>query len=511
MAKLPMPFNNPRTYAGHSGVDFPQAHGTPIPASGPGVVYHRNKTTNGGYQIWVRYDNGSEVGYAHMPSHAACPPVGTRVKAGTRIGVVGSTGRSTGPHLHSEINGDASTAGYWRHFDKGRVVGSAAPAGSGGSVSGWNQTSRSTSDIQRLVGTTVDGQHGPKTDAAIKSWQQKNRLTADGIWGVVSDAVGFPIPVDGQVGVRTIAKLQHRVGAKVDGIDGPDTNRHLQAALGVVVDGERGPDTIRALQRAVGAKVDGQEGPDTWRKTQAFLNTGKPFPKVAAPTPAPAPTPEVPKLDPAAPWKSQPVDYAAAKWIGSPNYNNGAAPARVKDHIDLHWFGTESTLAGTDAHFQNPQTIKNGRGTGASSTYGIGADGTVHQYVREVDYAHTNGDTDANATGITIEHEGGPGKPVTDATYDASIRLVADIARRLGIRKLVWEKNIFPHNHYVATECPGTVDHGRIIRGANAILAPVDDGTVTIAKAELMVLRTQLEAVQKSTGAAAATITGWLS
>ncbi|WDH80212.1 peptidoglycan DD-metalloendopeptidase family protein [Microbacterium esteraromaticum] len=485
MSKLPMPFGNPATYAGHSGVDFAQREGTPIPASGDGVVYHRNWKINGGFQIWVRYDlNGKEVGYAHMPSHAQCPPVGTRVRAGTKIGVVGNTGRSTGPHLHIEINGDATTAGVWRAFTRDAVVGGSVAGGI--TSGGWNQTSRPTKDIQRLIGAEPDGIHGPDTDRKIKAWQKANRLTADGIWGVLSDAVGFPITEDGDPGVRTIAKLQHAVGANIDGVDGPDTNRHLQEQLGVVVDGIRGAGTIRALQAVVGAKVDGEEGPDTWRKTQRHLNAGRSFRPAAPPS-----TPEGSVLDPAAPWKDQPVDYKDAKWVGSPNFNNGQAPARRKDHIDLHWFGSPSTLAGTDAHFQQPGTIKNGRGTGASSQYGIGADGTVHQYVREVDYAHTNGDTDANATGITIEHEGGPGKPITDATYEASIRLVADIARRIGIKQLVWERNIFPHRHYVATECPGTLDHERIIAGANALLAPEDvpGETVTVPRAELEALR----------------------
>lgn len=129
MAKLPIPFSNPRTYAGHSGVDFGQARGTPIPASGPGKVSHWGYSTRGGYYLWVRYDSGPLVSYHHMDSHRGCPRAGSRVVEGTRLGYVGSKGQnSTGPHLHSEVAGYATTTGYWKFFDPNRVVG-ARPAG----------------------------------------------------------------------------------------------------------------------------------------------------------------------------------------------------------------------------------------------------------------------------------------------------------------------------------------------------------------------------------------------
>lgn len=130
--KLPIPFGNPRSYKGHSGVDFGQPRGTPIPASGPGKVSHRGRSTRGGCYIWVKYDNGPLAGYHHMDNHGGCPPDGARVVEGTRLGYVGSLGLfSTGPHLHSEISGEATTAGYWKYFDRNRVVGS-RPAGGGG-------------------------------------------------------------------------------------------------------------------------------------------------------------------------------------------------------------------------------------------------------------------------------------------------------------------------------------------------------------------------------------------
>ena len=70
------------------------------------------------------------MAYAHLDNYIDSPPVGTRVIEGTVLGRVGNSGRSTGPHLHMEVNGHASTAGFWRFFDRNRVVG-------GGSPSGW--------------------------------------------------------------------------------------------------------------------------------------------------------------------------------------------------------------------------------------------------------------------------------------------------------------------------------------------------------------------------------------
>lgn len=129
MSKLPIPFDNPYTYPGHSGIDFPQPRGTIFRASAPGVVTWLGSNLRGGNFIWVRYDSGPSVGYHHMDSHDGCPPVGARFAAGDRLGYVGNSGNSTGPHLHSEVEGHATTAGYWQFFDRDRVVGSGTGAG----------------------------------------------------------------------------------------------------------------------------------------------------------------------------------------------------------------------------------------------------------------------------------------------------------------------------------------------------------------------------------------------
>lgn len=132
MSRLPIPFANHRTYVGHSGIDFAQPRGTLVRASGPGVVGRRNHTVRGGNLVWIDYDGYPGVAYAHLDDYRDSPPVGTRVVEGTPICRVGNSGFSTGPHLHMEVNGHATTAGFWRFFDPNRVVSAGQPSGGGG-------------------------------------------------------------------------------------------------------------------------------------------------------------------------------------------------------------------------------------------------------------------------------------------------------------------------------------------------------------------------------------------
>jgi murein DD-endopeptidase MepM/ murein hydrolase activator NlpD len=85
----------------HAGVDFGAAHGSPIAAVASGVVTYAGR--RGGHGNFVKLDHGGGLGtgYAHMSRIAVLP--GTQVSAGQVIGYVGSTGLSTGPHLHYEV------------------------------------------------------------------------------------------------------------------------------------------------------------------------------------------------------------------------------------------------------------------------------------------------------------------------------------------------------------------------------------------------------------------------
>ncbi|XWN32747.1 MAG: LysM peptidoglycan-binding domain-containing M23 family metallopeptidase [Devosia sp.] len=87
----------------HKGVDWAAPRGTPIYAAGDGVV--KQAGWRAGYGRWVslRHKNGYETGYAHQSRIAKGIRPGVRVKQGQVIGYVGSTGFSTGPHLHYEV------------------------------------------------------------------------------------------------------------------------------------------------------------------------------------------------------------------------------------------------------------------------------------------------------------------------------------------------------------------------------------------------------------------------
>lgn len=87
----------------HQGVDFAAPTGTPIYAAGDGVVDKAGR--NGGYGNYVRVRHNGEyaTAYAHMSRIAKGVTRGARVRQGQVIGYVGTTGRSTGPHLHYEI------------------------------------------------------------------------------------------------------------------------------------------------------------------------------------------------------------------------------------------------------------------------------------------------------------------------------------------------------------------------------------------------------------------------
>jgi murein DD-endopeptidase MepM/ murein hydrolase activator NlpD len=87
----------------HTGVDWATAYGTPIFASGNGVV--EKVGWEGGYGKYVRlkHNNGYETAYGHMSAFAKGMEIGKRVRQGQVIGFVGSTGMSTGAHVHYEI------------------------------------------------------------------------------------------------------------------------------------------------------------------------------------------------------------------------------------------------------------------------------------------------------------------------------------------------------------------------------------------------------------------------
>jgi len=87
----------------HTGVDWATAYGTPIFASGNGVLEKVGPEGGYGKYIRIKHNNGYETAYGHMSAFAKGMEIGKRVRQGQVIGFVGSTGQSTGPHVHYEI------------------------------------------------------------------------------------------------------------------------------------------------------------------------------------------------------------------------------------------------------------------------------------------------------------------------------------------------------------------------------------------------------------------------
>jgi len=87
----------------HRGTDFAAKEGTPVMASGDGIVVRAKWCGGGGNCIKIKHNSTYQTVYAHLKSFASGIRSGARVKQGQVIGFVGSTGKSTGPHLHYEV------------------------------------------------------------------------------------------------------------------------------------------------------------------------------------------------------------------------------------------------------------------------------------------------------------------------------------------------------------------------------------------------------------------------
>lgn len=130
------------------------------------------------------------------------------------------------------------------------------------------------------------------------------------------------------------------------------------------------------------------------------------------------------------------------------NYSGPEARANITE-ICLHHMAGVMSAEQCGAIFQTP-------GRNGSSHYGIGVDGEIAWYVDENCVAWTNGNWPSNQRSVTIENsncDAGGDWPVSDATLDSCIRLVADIAKRNGLGHLVVGKNLTKHSDYAPTSC----------------------------------------------------------
>ena len=88
---------------GHAGIDLVAASGAPIRAAAPGVISHVGQDPDYGNFVDIRHPGGLLTRYGHLSAFAPGAVAGATVLTGSLIGQVGSTGHSTGPHLHFEV------------------------------------------------------------------------------------------------------------------------------------------------------------------------------------------------------------------------------------------------------------------------------------------------------------------------------------------------------------------------------------------------------------------------
>lgn len=99
------PFDGSRRF--HEGVDLPAPEGTPVVSVAPGRVVEVGRRGGYGLEVTVEHDGGWLTRYAHLSATRVKP--GERIARGDRLGDVGDTGRSTGPHLHFEAIRDGKS------------------------------------------------------------------------------------------------------------------------------------------------------------------------------------------------------------------------------------------------------------------------------------------------------------------------------------------------------------------------------------------------------------------
>lgn len=132
------------------------------------------------------------------------------------------------------------------------------------------------------------------------------------------------------------------------------------------------------------------------------------------------------------------------------NYSGPDARTNITE-ITIHHMAGVLSAESCGAIFQRP-------GRNGSSHYGIGLNGEIAWYVDENCVAWTNSNWPSNQRAITIENSNcstGGDWPVSDATLNSLIKLVADIAKRNGLGKLVKGENLTWHSMYASTDCPG--------------------------------------------------------
>lgn len=147
-------------------------------------------------------------------------------------------------------------------------------------------------------------------------------------------------------------------------------------------------------------------------------------------------------------------------WKGSPNFTKGREDKKVNKFV-IHWFGV-GTLDSADKRFQNADNK-------VSAHYGI-SDNTVYQWVETDNTAYHAGNWEVNTESIGIEHDATTVKKTTEATYETSSSLIAELSNKYNIP--LDTEHVVGHKTITATQCPGTIDIEKLISMAKVKADP---------------------------------------
>ncbi|MEU6078285.1 peptidoglycan DD-metalloendopeptidase family protein [Micromonospora sp. NPDC047074] len=253
----------------HTGWDVANSQGTPVYATAAGTVRdiktnsYPGDTTSGplagrtGNSVHINHADGYFSYYGHL--HRVLVSDGQQISCGQLVGLMGTTGNSTGPHLHFEIHNPRLTSLDPRVFlaNRGITLGSTAPVGSTGypsvsqGASGWVPRVIQYLVRARGISVVVDGNFGAATASAVRSFQSARGLYADGLVGPIT---------------WTALVLPLREGNSGDLVRGLQTALNARGAS-LLVDGGFGAVTataVRSFQSRNGLVADGLVGPVTW-------------------------------------------------------------------------------------------------------------------------------------------------------------------------------------------------------------------------------------------------------
>jgi len=303
-----------RVRAHHNGEDLVHRESdAPVLAIYDGVVtearpakgrYQNGEPKGYGYFVAVRHKiNGKfyVALYAHLVKNSFMVRKGQRVKAGQPLGIMGTSGASTGIHLHFEIH-EGKKFGWSSNgvgfldpipfletlgdlvFEQDKAQEPADPNGPTGdapvhsftppkpeavsapkskpNLEAWLRVGSNNEQVaylQKQLGITVDGIFGPQTKKAVLKFQREKGIAVDGIVGPQTWAL---VPS----GPKRKLKKPEYPGILRKGSKGTDV-KYVQRVLGITADGIFGPQTQRSVkefQRSQKVKVDGIVGPVTW-------------------------------------------------------------------------------------------------------------------------------------------------------------------------------------------------------------------------------------------------------